>query len=533
MKESQSVLKGSVLLIASAILAKILGAVFRIPLTLMLGGTGMGYFSCAYSLFLPVFALSVTGINTAVSAVIAHAPADADPHLPERVRHLALRMFGTVGAVCSAALYVLSAPLCAALGNPQAALSVKMLAPAVFFCCISAVLRGVHEGMHNMLPTAVSQVAEGIGRVGFGLLLCRFAMLSGSRLLPCPDRSVCGAAAAVLGVTLSAAAGLVTLLCFPSPHGNIKREPSDRELCRQLLRILLPVAAASLVTNLTTLIDLCTGLRLLAAAIRRSPALAGTYAAGTFPDPADAANFCYGAFSGLAVTVFNLVPSVTNMLGKGVFPAFAKSTALHNTSEAAAHAETVIRRTAFLAVPAGCGITVLAQPILSALFASRPTETEAAAPCLMLLGGAVICSALSFPVFSMMQAAGYAGETVTVMLWGAAAKLLGNLLLIPLTGMRGAALAASVCYFVILLLAVRRFRICTGIRLRLLPCCIRSLTGGLLCAFTALTLYAPLLTVFPQRIALVCTIGAGGMVYLVCMLLLNRLFITKNYEICT
>ena len=43
MKESQSVLKGSVLLIASAILAKILGAVFRIPLTLMLGGTGMGY----------------------------------------------------------------------------------------------------------------------------------------------------------------------------------------------------------------------------------------------------------------------------------------------------------------------------------------------------------------------------------------------------------------------------------------------------------------------------------------------------------
>ena len=69
--KQQSVLRGSVWLIVSALAAKALGAVFRIPLTAMLGGTGMGYFSCAYGLFLPVFALSVTGINTAVSAVTA------------------------------------------------------------------------------------------------------------------------------------------------------------------------------------------------------------------------------------------------------------------------------------------------------------------------------------------------------------------------------------------------------------------------------------------------------------------------------
>ena len=55
--KKQSVLRGSVWLIGSALAAKILGAVFRIPLTAMLGGSGMGYFSCAYGLFLPVFAL--------------------------------------------------------------------------------------------------------------------------------------------------------------------------------------------------------------------------------------------------------------------------------------------------------------------------------------------------------------------------------------------------------------------------------------------------------------------------------------------
>ena len=92
----QSVLSGSVWLIGSAILAKILGAIFRIPLTAMLGGTGMGYFSCAYGLFLPVFALSVTGINTAVSAVTAQALARNDPQAADRTAHLAQRL-----SICS------------------------------------------------------------------------------------------------------------------------------------------------------------------------------------------------------------------------------------------------------------------------------------------------------------------------------------------------------------------------------------------------------------------------------------------------
>lgn len=51
--KNQSFLKGSVILIASAVIAKAIGALFKIPLTNMLGGVGMSYFSCAYGLFLP------------------------------------------------------------------------------------------------------------------------------------------------------------------------------------------------------------------------------------------------------------------------------------------------------------------------------------------------------------------------------------------------------------------------------------------------------------------------------------------------
>ena len=69
--KKQSFLKGSVILIASAIIAKAIGALFKIPLTNMLGGVGMSYFSCAYGLFLPVYALTATGLTTAVAKLTA------------------------------------------------------------------------------------------------------------------------------------------------------------------------------------------------------------------------------------------------------------------------------------------------------------------------------------------------------------------------------------------------------------------------------------------------------------------------------
>lgn len=504
--KQQSVLRGSVWLIGSALAAKILGAVFRIPLTAMLGGAGMGYFSCAYGLFLPVFALSVTGINTAVSAVTARALAKHDTASAVRTAKLSLRMFGIGGAAAALGLFLLAKPLCSGLlHNPQAAPAVQMLAPAVFFCCMNAVMRGVYEGYRNMTPTAVSQVTEGIGRAVFGLLLCGAALHLPEQFAFAEPESI-AAAAAILGVTLSTAIGSLTLLLFPKPQHPeslppVFQPPDDRTLRRAVLRVLLPVAAASLVTNLTTLIDLASGLRLLAA--------------DASAEAQARANFCFGAYSGLAVTVFNLVPAVTNMLGKGVFPAFAASYVQHRTDETAHHAQKVMLRTAFLAVPAGFGITAMAEPILAFLFPSRQAEIAAAAQPLMILGTAVIFAAMSFPVFSMLQASGHAGDTVTVMLTGAAVKLLCNLLLIPRIGLNGLAASTVICYFVILLLAYRKFRRKTGTALHLLrPLCGTAFSAAL-CAVTARAVYDGMAAFVSQRPALLAGIAAGGMVYLI------------------
>ena len=76
--KKQSFLGGSCVLLASALVTKIIGALFKLPLTNLLGGGGMGYFSCAYGLFLPVYALSITGLTTAVAKLTAERAALED-----------------------------------------------------------------------------------------------------------------------------------------------------------------------------------------------------------------------------------------------------------------------------------------------------------------------------------------------------------------------------------------------------------------------------------------------------------------------
>ena len=497
------VLRGTIWLLAAGLIAKMLGAVFRIPLTAMLGGTGMGYYSSAYGLFLPVFSLSVTGINTALSAQTAQYLAKERPEAAHRLSVQALRLFAVIGTAASAALLLLAKPLCTnVLHNPRAALSVQCFAPAVLICCLTAVLRGKAEGHQKMQPTAVSQIAEGFARVGFGLFLCSYALRHSAALLPRfpagTEAEELAAAAAILGVTLSALVGLLVMLCFRVPKPPVCNPREDRQILRDFLCLLIPVTAASLVTNLTTLIDLAAGLPVLVKALGSE----------------EQANFCFGAYSGLAVTMFNLVPSVTNTLGKGALPAFAEACAAGDLGQAALHAENVLRRTAFLCIPAGLGLSVLAEPVLQMLFASRQTEIALAAPALQILGIAVIFTALSYPLFSMMQGAGFGGEPLKVMLLGAAVKLPCNLLLIPRIGLTGTAWATLLCYLVILLASVRRFRKSTELPCPLLLYCAKPLMAGLLCAAAAYMLngYLPL----PVTVA-----GAGAVYFLVSLLIMK------------
>lgn len=493
-------LRGSLILTVSALTAKICGALFKIPLTALLGGTGMGYFSTAYGLFLPLYAVLVTGISTAVARLVADCVGRGDRAGALAVRQTARRLFlatgliGTGGACLGAAAFTrISA------GSMEAYPAVLVITPAVLLCSITAVERGYWEGLCRMTPTAVSQAVEALARLVCGLWLCRAFLASPPAFLAGCTPQASGACGAVLGVTLSSLAGWAVMLVWNRPEtAPAAGTRPVRPILRELIGILIPAALGALVTNLTSLIDLVTVMR-------------------TLPDGDPA--FVYGSFMGLAVTVFGLVPSLTNMLAKGVLPCTAQAWAAGDRIAAAAYARQVLLLTGLVCIPAGCGIFALPGECLRFLFAGREAEIAASAQSLRLLMPGLICLCLTFPVFSLMQAVGRADLPVKLMLPGVAVKLAGNLLLIPHIGIGGAAVATSACYAVILVPSLILLRRKLGEPLRITGMLGAQGFAGVLCASAAWTVSGRL-AMLPQRVSLLCAVCTGGIVYALAMYLL-------------
>lgn len=524
--KNQSFLKGSVILIASAVIAKAVGALFKIPLTNMLGGVGMSYFSCAYGLFLPVYALTATGLTTAVAKLTAENCAFGNYKNAAKIRRISLLLFTAVGTAGTLLILLLAVPFAGNIAAcPKAWLSVMMIAPSVLFGCITAVYRGCWEGMRNMYPTALSQVVEAVVRLAAGLVLCSWVLSNEQTVLQyLPDGidiTAAASAAAVLGITLSTLAGTLFLyirgtgLEKGSPLLKSGREQSGRQIIKSLFAVLVPVALGSIVTNLTSLIDLATIIRCLDKAAVLSPDYFYENFGLSGISQVEISEFIYGSFTGLAVTVFNLVPSVTNMFGKGILPSLAQAWTRGDRNESERLSRSVLKATAFLAAPSGIGITVLSKEILLFLYPDRMAECTVSAESLGFLGVGVIFLALSFPLFSMFQAIGKADLPVKLMAVGVIVKFAGNMLLIPIPSVNvsGAAIATLLCYFVIFILSVFFYCKYTGIRIKIISLLFPSVLSGIFCGVTARAVYSAL--PLENRLALPLAIFAGGVVYLV------------------
>lgn len=483
MMKKQTYLKGSIILMVSVVGAKLLGALFKIPLTNILGGVGMSYFSCAYSIFMPVYALVVTGISSAVAAMTAKSAALGLYRNAKRIRSTAIVVFSAAGIPGSLLMIVFAKPFSVySAGSPDGALAVAMIAPAVLFGCITAVLRGYYEGMSNMYPTAVSQIIEGIVKIFSGLFLCGYVSSNSGKIMAyfpeITDIRAVSAAAGILGVTLSSVGAVIylglTQLFVRCDSGSDMTVMSRRSIAKELVRTALPVGASAVVTNLTSLIDMWTVIGCLGVV----SAVPDGISADEVPQ------FIYGSFAGIALTVFNLVPSVTNMLGKGALTCTAAAMEQRNTEALKRSTMEALLTAAVISVPSAFGIAVLSPEILGILFPRQSDEVSVCVNALRLLMPGMACLCLSFPLFSMIQAVGKPTVPLKIMLIGTAVKLLGNLTLIPVMGVDGAAVSTSLCYILILILSLGAYRRASDVTPDSLPF-LKVLYAGAMCGGTA------------------------------------------------
>ncbi len=521
--KKQNFIKGSIILMISAAAAKLFGAVFKIPLTNMLGGIGMSYFSCAYSIFMPVYALTVTGVSSAVARLTAQSAALGMYANAERVRRKAMLLFSCAGGLGSLLILLLSKPFSLYfIGSTEAAAAVAMIVPAVFFGCITAVERGYYEGMSNMYPTAFSQAAEGIVKAVAGLMLCSFVTSRPGTVAKLfhgvADIRSAAAAAGILGVTLSTLGAAlffaVMRLFVRPPKGGEAHLMSSGSIYRELLATALPVGAGALVTNLTALVDMWTLIGCVSRFGCGIKAPAGVSAA-------ELPQFVYGSFAGIALTVFSLVPSVTNMLGKGALTCIAAARESGDRSALESGTAQALLTSAVISLPSAAGVFVLAPEILDFLYPRQPDEAALCVMPLRYLMAGMVCLCVSYPLFSMLQAAGKPAAPLKIMLAGTGLKLLGNIALIPFMGLDGAALSTTLCYVVILVLSLRVYFKEMEIKIHIIRF-VNVIYSGLICGGTAyLAACATRWKNMPDMAVIGASAAAGGAVYIALLRVLS------------
>ena len=85
--KEQNITQAAAILLVSTVIVKLIGALFKIPLSAdyALGDLGFGYFSVAYDLYVPIYMLALSGFPVAISRMVADYTAKERFHDADRV----------------------------------------------------------------------------------------------------------------------------------------------------------------------------------------------------------------------------------------------------------------------------------------------------------------------------------------------------------------------------------------------------------------------------------------------------------------
>jgi stage V sporulation protein B len=425
-------LKGTLFLTAAGLISKVLGSVYRIPLTRMIGPEGMGLFQMAYPIYLIFLALSTAGFPVAVSKLIAERTAIGDSVGVRTVRRASLLILTILGAFSGLALFFGARPLARIFYDPRAFYTIAAFAPAVFFMSAMSAWRGYFQGMQHMAPVAVSQVIEQIVRVATMLALAAFLIRDGVEH---------AAAAVAYGGATGAAAGAVYLWIvylsfgrrFEHAIGNLQRKADFGAIgafgavIRKIVSLAWPVALGAVLVPLTQAVDsLIVPARLASL--------------GLGPEAASAAMGHLG--NAWALVMFPTV--LTGAVSTNMVPAVSAALARDDWDRIRARVSDAFRIVFLVGVPAWVGLASLSKEISAFLFSNA--GAGAAAP-LVWLAPASLFFGLQQATTGALQGLGKPHLPVQHFLIGAVGKIIVTVWLtgMPGFGLCGAALGTVVC----------------------------------------------------------------------------------------
>ncbi|MBQ4354953.1 MAG: polysaccharide biosynthesis protein [Clostridia bacterium] len=474
------------ILTVSNLLVKTAGLFFKIPMNFIVGDTGMGYYHSAYSIYTLFYMLSTSGLPVALSVMISESRAEGKIVSAKRIYRTALSAFVLTGCAAAALMLFGAGSLADLIRSEKSALSIAVIAPTMLFICISSALRGYFQGCGNMIPTAVSQFIEAMGKLMIGVAAASFAIRCGY-----PIEMVAAFAAA--GLTCGSLLGTVYLLIekllrrdrdLLADGTEILYEKTPyRTILVRFLKISVPVTISASVMSLTNTIDTVMIQRILSETMTEEAAAA-----------------LYGNYTSLAVPMFNLPPVLVYPIAYALVPAVAAAYSSKRSKEAGERIESALRYAVIIGLPCAFGLAVLAEPVLCLFY--RDASAHTAASLLTLLAPSSFFVCILAVTNSVLQACGEERKPVFSMLCGAAVKCVSGALLLRRYGIAGAPVSTFLCYLTVTVINFAFVVRVSGIRLHFHRVFLRPLVGSVLCALSALLIY------HMTKICLLAVLGA-------------------------
>ncbi len=443
-KGQKNFLSGALILTLANAVAKVIGAIYKIPLNNMLGTVGTNYYNDGYQIYALLFVLSTAGIPVAIAKMVSEAVATGRANEPKKILKNSLWVFGILGAVLATLLMVFVQPISALLRSGETVnYCIAMVAPAIFFVAISSVIKGFFQGHKDMVPSAWFQVIEASFKL-VGLVIV-IVMVFGLTISD-PVLLACGG---ILGVTFgSFAASLFMLIRYLREKDFGKYDPnalasgSNRTIVKTIITLAIPISLSSAVMSITSTLDMI----FVKFSLQRFGIAGGMSAENAL----EMAKDVYGAYIGSTSSLFNLPPTITITVGIAVLPFLTGAFAVGKKEEAFANMRSASKVVSLIAMPCALGMSVMSEGIIRLLF--KKDFWEVGIPCMQLLGISIFFVSFVSLTGTFLQSVGRVKTSLFTMALGAVAKLAVNLFMVENIGILGAPMGTFACYGAIFLL---------------------------------------------------------------------------------
>jgi stage V sporulation protein B len=347
---TKSLLYGTMVLAIANFIVRMLGFVYRVILSRIIGPQGMGLVQLVFPVFHIAITLTVAGLPIAVSRLVSEKKAKGDLRGVRQTMFVTLLLAAGISlAITLTALFNLDFIAENIIKDARTKAALFVLFPCITLIGLGAVIKGFFYGLKDIHPPALAEIIEQLARMALAISLLYW-------LVP-KDNYALAAALVMLGTVFGEMASLLFLhyKYHNTTRALFAKQPllgGSNKIFRAVLAIALPITATRLINSLMNAVNsIMIPQRLIASGMLQEEAVG-----------------LFGIMSGMVMPLLFLPFTITNALTVVIIPNLSENMALKNWREIHDKVSKAILITCLTAFPSTALLVSLGKPIGDALY---------------------------------------------------------------------------------------------------------------------------------------------------------------------